>query len=152
MPGLDLTDLELPEPPVVEGELVERPAQAIAKTQARRLRSLEDDLLLEATETIQGAGHFYKISEEDIKSDTPPAAWVNELGEERARERFRLAKYALMSAKDAPVGLKMALQVHSSIVKARATEKAGSRVMNVQLVRMPEAIVEYPELEVGERK
>lgn len=147
--GLDLSDLE---PEVVTGEIVPRPAQAIAKNQARRLRSVEDDLLLEATETIQGAGHFYKISDEDIKNDTPPEAWVKELGRERAAERFRLAKYALMSAKDAPVGLKMALQVHSSIVKARATEKAGSRVMNVQIVQMPNAVVDYPEIEVGERK
>lgn len=150
--GLDLTDFE---PPVVEGEIVEkpaRPAQAIAKNQARRLRSLEDDLLLEATQVIQGANYFYKLSDEDIKNDSPPPGWVKELGEEAAKERFRLAKYALMSAKDAPVGMKMALQVQGSITKARATEKMGSRVMNVQIVRMPEAIVDYPELEVGDRK
>lgn len=140
---------ELDAPPVVTGEIVPMTSKAMEKSQSARLRSLEDEILNEATEVISGSLAFSKIDPEDPE---PPVAWVRDLGEERARERHRLAKYALMSQKDAPVGLKMATVVYSSIVKARATEKGGTRVLNVALVQMPAANVTYPKREVGERK
>ena len=143
---------ELDDPPVVTGEIVPVTAGALQRGQHARLRSLEDEILLDATETITGALGFSKISDADITRDEPPAAWVRDLGPARAAERFRLAKYALMSQKDAPVGLKIATAVHSSIVKARATEKGGTRVLNVALVQMPAANITYPKREVGERK
>lgn len=141
--------LDTPEPEVLDGELVAAPAKAIAKKQADRLRLLEDEILEEATETIIGALKFSKI---DPESKEPPKDWIAALGPERAAERFRLAKYALMDQKNAPVGMKIATNVHASITRARQTEKAGSRALNVTLVQMPAAHVEYPRLEVGERK
>lgn len=140
--------LEQLDNPPLEGEL--EPAKGpLARETIEKFRLLEDEILSEATDIIQGAMSFHKI---DPTAKEPPDEWVKSLGRERATERFRLAQYALMNAKEAPVGLKMATAVHGSIVKARSTEKAGARPLNVMLVQMPAANVKYPELEVGEEQ
>lgn len=144
-----IAELDDDEPEIVEAELVETTKPGFQESQQDRLRGIEDEILKDATEKILGAGYFSKIDPEDT---APPQEWVDELGEKGAMERFRLAKYALMNQKEAPVGLKMAMNTHASIVKARASEKAGQRVFNMTLVQMPDTAVKYPRLEVGQKK
>lgn len=126
-------------------EIVTVPSGPIQRASARRI---EDEILADAQEVLLGAGSFHRI---DPEWEAPPPEWIAALGQQRALERFRLAKYALASSKDAPVGLKLAAATHASITKARATEKSGDRVFNMTLVQMPASAVVYPEIEEKEK-
>lgn len=121
----------------------------VKPTAGMTIRAVEEELLQETNTVVSAALDFAKI---DPESDSPPSEWVERHGLEKATERFRTAKYALMSAKDAPVGLKIATQVHGGIIKARATEKSGTRIMNVTLVEMPVSTAAYPRKEIVEKK
>lgn len=134
-PFLDEYD---PEPEALEGELVEATPAHVTHA---RIRALEDEVLQEATSVIRNGLRFGKIEMGEDGKPIKPEGWTD--------EEFRLATYSLASAKDAPVGLKTANQVYSSIVKARATEKAGPRQFNVAIVNMPFTKPNtYPELDV----
>lgn len=146
---MDFSEM-LEEEPVVE---VVRPAPKPIvlppKSQYAMLRSIEDELNLDAVDKLRGASFFSKIDPEET---TPPRDWVKEIGKKAAEERLRLAKMALMPKKDVPYGLMLAESTHAGIVKARAIEKTGPRTLNMMLVQMPAAAVDYPRLEVEERK
>lgn len=124
----------------LDGEIVTDPVQAMA-----RFREVEDDIFQESIEILHGALGFAAI---DPEVDAPPQSWIDRLGYAKAMERYRLAKYALMSQKEAPVGLKMAQNVHASITKARASGNKLPARLNVMLVQMPAAQVQYPVLDV----
>jgi hypothetical protein len=99
-----------------------------------RIRKLEDRVLEQAMVNLDGVQRFSEITGLE---EEPSEAWVAEVGLEQARHRLRCAKYGLMSAKEAPVGIKVDMAVMSGIMKVRAAEKTGPRVMNAVLVQMP---------------
>ena len=99
-----------PEPPAPIVEVV----PSTPMTAARRLRSLEDELLTEATRIVAGVMSFDAI---DPESETPPQEWRQLHGEEEALRRYRLAKYGLMSRKDAPIAITVAQQTHQAITR-----------------------------------
>lgn len=133
----------------VEGELLPADHGKLTPRVESAFRQMEDEILTETSQIIRGAMNFHKI---DPEAKEPPADWVEELGQEKADEQFRLARYALMSMKNAPVAFKMATAVHASIVKARSSEKGQHRTLRVQLVQMPTAHVDYPKLEIGDER
>jgi hypothetical protein len=68
-----------------------------------------------------------------------PAAWLEEieagtLTKEEAAKRKRIAQYALMPPKEAPVALQIAAKVLSGMHKARAMEGAGPKHLNLTMV------------------
>ncbi len=111
-----------------------------------RLRDIEDSLYEKATTVVADALSFSQIDEENCKE--VPGEWIAEMGYERAAEKHRTARMALMSSKEAPVGLKLAATVQASITKARAQEKGGPKVLNMTLVQMPGANVVFEEMKV----
>lgn len=108
------------------------------------IRSIEDEMLLEASTIVRDAMKWRDIEPSSVDA---PTEWYQELKErlgdgpakDEAIKRFRVAKAAWMSSKDAPIGLKLATQVMVGIVKARATEDQAPRPLNVavQIVQMP---------------
>lgn len=111
----------------------------------RRLRSLENEIVAEASEVVASAMQFSKVTCE--KGERPPQEWIDELGEEKAMQRLRVAQSAWMSAKDSPVALKMAQAVLVGSIKANATREAAPRSLNVALVSIA-APVSFPEKEL----
>ena len=144
---LELDDLpEVVEAPVVEVmPLVPVEKKSKIQLRAEALRSIEDGILERSQAVVDDALHFGEFDPED---PNPPQAWVEELGQERAEKRLRMAKYALMSAKEAPVGLAIAKATFASIIKARATEKQGPRQLNVNVVNMTAPLPEFRVIEV----
>lgn len=136
------------------GELVDPRAPGLSITsgaplaternvQQDRLRGIEDDLLERSLTTVQDALAFQEI---DPEQASPPLAWVEELGPKAAERRLRLAKAAWMSAKDAPVGLKVAKDMAAGIIRARSAEQAAPRLaVAVQVVT---SSAQYPSIEV----
>lgn len=116
------------------------PAAALARPEPEafdKLRALEDEIHRRALVCLHDVSLWTDV-EPDTKdrpgTQEPPQAWIDELGLEAARKRLRVAKSAWMSAKEAPIGIKVAKEVAVGIARARATEKGGGTTLSVQQV------------------
>lgn len=123
--------------PVLEGLLEPAESQPLAKVdpnetladaKERDLASVEDELFNKSSEILSGALSFADI---DPENPAPPSEWLEKYGPDEAGRRFRLAKYALMSAKEAPVGIKVAESLARGIMKSRALQKAAPQALSV---------------------
>lgn len=156
-------DVEVVYPPSSTSESV-APAQQITgprKGQLTKeeeiesnLREMENDLLAEAMKMIQASQQWPKIAKElDPKNpDDIPKEWVEKFGEQGAKEVYRVARAAMMNNADAPTGLKQQVLLATGIMKARAGEKRGPKILNLSLVEMPNVTVNFPETEVKDSK
>jgi hypothetical protein len=114
-----------------------------------KLKELENELFAENLAILHDMAFFRDIEPD---CEEPPEQWVVELGAEQAKKRLRIAKAAWMSAKEAPVALAVSKSIAMGIIKARATEKAGPRSLNVALVHMVAPPVQFEERELEEKK
>lgn len=145
-PALVLQGLDalLPQAPPAEAPELD----TVQAARSRDLQSMEDHLLEQSSDLIRGSMHAMDLGlDPDLWPTTPPQAWVDEVGEERAKRLFNSAKAALLSKKNAPVALDMARSVHASITKARAQERGAPLVMNVAFITAQPVV--YEEIEVG---
>lgn len=130
--------------------LVAPPAQAatrhVEERRERSIRSLESDLLEKSLTVAMDSMRAFEISPDQ---EEPPEAWVKELGVKGAVERLRTAKMSLLSKKEAPVAIDVAKTVAMGIIRARSVEKTGPKVLNVQFVNLPTAVLpKIPELDL----
>lgn len=105
------------------------------------VQRLENQILEETSEVVLGATRFAEVTEEQT---TPPEAWVEEYGEDRARRMLEVAKEAKKPAAQAAIGLRMAQQTMVGITKARASSKRGNYTLNMTVVKMPEPPRVFP--------
>ena len=133
----------------VTAEVLEAPAPRVlskAEKRQEQLRTIEDDMLSDGLNLVSGA-----IDITALDPDNPelmPEGWKELYGIAGAKKRLRAATYGLMSAKEAPIALKMATQIVTGIIKARAAEKAGTRSLNIGQAVFIGQRVKYDELEV----
>lgn len=109
------------------------------------LRDIEDEILRSAMGTVQDVLRFREI---DPAEEGIPDEWVQKYGMLEAQRLHRLARVGWLPGKQAPCALKLANNVMVGIVKARSTEKAAPRAVNVVLVRMTAPPRSYPEMDV----
>lgn len=129
------------------------PSSQALSAQHEKLAGIEDDILRTSMETVQDAMFWqdvFPVGESEAPAG-PPQQWVDELGEERARRRFRVAMAACMNAKDAPVGLGMARATFMGITKVRAASKVGSPTLAIQFVNFPQPQLEIMDIEAEEK-
>jgi len=122
---------------------------AAAEARAEEIRGIEDRIQAGALEVIEDSMWWRSL---DPEAESPPEEWIAELGRERARQRFRVAKANWMSAKEAPIGIRTATLVSMGITKARAMEKQVPKSLNVAFVQMSAPLPEFPEIVVKGRK
>lgn len=136
---------------VIKKPLAERRRQEKlekAKQRERSLRAIESEML---EKSIQISMDCMRFAEVEPDSDEPPGSWVRELGYDKAMERLKLAKSGWMNKKEAPIGVQIAQVIAVGIIRSRATEKAGPRTLNVQMVQMSAPLPTFPELELPEK-
>lgn len=130
----------------------------------RELKRMENDLMRESTAVVYSAvAHTF-----DLDTSSPeamklmPAAWLEEVEECATEEeanakrveldkRKRIAQYALLPPKEAPVALQIAAKVLSGMQKARAMEGAGPKHLNLTLVSISspnQPLPMFPEKEI----
>ena len=118
----------------------------LEKRRADEFAQLEEQLFQSALRGLNDAMNWHDI---DPNEKLPPNDWVEKFGSpERANAVFRVAKAMWDNAKEAPIGLKIDSQVVTGIMKARATEKAGPRQLNVSIVKVTQPAIVFPEKEV----
>lgn len=81
----------------------------------------------------------------DPERDPKYIYWVKEYGEEEAKRKYRVASAGWLPSKEAPVAIAEATKIAVGIIKARASEKSGSRIINVGKLMMVGEIPALPE-------
>lgn len=136
---------DLPDEAPLVAEFVGKTPEVIPGTAREILRDVAKEIADETVRVNKDVLHFADIDPEQLD---PPPEWIRELGHEGAHRRLRTAKYALMSAKDAPVALKIAAQLGGNIIKAKASERNVENTLNIIKVHLTAPTPVYPELEV----
>lgn len=120
--------------PEEKTEIVKAKPEAIEQTEnSKWLRKAQKKLLDKSTRVIEDALLFRDI---DPSQPSPPDEWVSKLGQVEAERRFRVAKAAWMSAKEAPVAFKIAKDVFVGISKALSADAGAPKVLNMQAVQI----------------
>jgi hypothetical protein len=124
--------------------LVAKPKDAMQRKREQRdkLIGMRDELLAESLGVIRDSMRFRDIDPE-LNRDDDPAFWgmQDELGPDDAKRAYRVAKYALATAADAPIGLKLATNIAVGIMKANAAEKGAAPTLNVGKVIINQAAI-----------
>lgn len=130
----------------------------------RELKRVENELEKECGSIMLSVSkHTFDIEPGGPDSPTQiPVAWLEEVEEcvteQEAQakrveldKRMRIAKYALLPPKEAPVALQIAAKVWSGMQKARAMEGAGPKHLNLTMVSISapnQPVPMFPEKEI----
>lgn len=126
------TEVEESKAPVAvmpDGKPVFDASQTLANPESF-VDEVEEQILRDNISIIRGAAAFKDI---DHDAEEAPKEWAEQYGEKEAAVMYRLAKAAWMPAKDAPVGLTLAVKTVTSIMKLRASKNQAPR-LNVAVV------------------
>lgn len=151
-PGTPIGTTPIPLEPGASLVVAPKPEASLARKNdvTERLRGMESEILAKSLEIIDSAEDFHKAMNLDGTLATEvPQAWIAQYGQEGAEQRFKIARAACMSAKDAPVALKMAQQTAVGAMAALEKAKAGPAVFNLQFVQMVQPAA-YAEIEIVE--
>lgn len=111
------------------------------------LAEADERLLAKGQEIAEDMMAFVDINLAEFPDDeSPPREWVAELGMKRAQQRLRICRMAMLSRRDAPIGLTAALQMRDAIVARRAPPQVNN--LNIQMVQIAPADAEPPVYEV----
>jgi hypothetical protein len=130
-----------------------KPDMRLALSREDKIREVEEELHQEAAATMRDTLRFADLTPEDLANQDPsfvPEWMVAQAGGDRALagRRFRIAKYALMSSKEAPVGLKLSKDLMVGMAKVRAKEKTPPKILNMVVVHMTGNLPKFEEIEV----
>jgi hypothetical protein len=106
---------------------------------AELLRAAEDRLLTKCLDIVECSLDFDKLgftTDGQVDEDNLPFEWGLLSPNEKAR-KIRLAKYNCLPSKDVPHGVKAAHETLIGIIKARAQEASGTRVLNLEVSQFP---------------
>jgi hypothetical protein len=108
------------------------------RDQQGKLLSMRDELFKESMGVLQDAMRFrdFPQGQDDDARDMDEnfLKLVDQQGLTEATKTWRIAMAAWSSASDAPIGLKLATNIAVGIMKANASEKGGTHVLNVSKV------------------
>lgn len=146
MATLELDD-EVLEGTLETKSLVKADDRSPALIAREEIARLEDKILQEASTAVLDGLMYAKLP---VDAEAPLPAWIEELGEEKAWDRFRAARFNQMNNKEAPVGTKHAVLIHTGITRARAAEKGRPVSLNVGKVYLTLPAQQFPEQEIEE--
>lgn len=111
-----------------------------------RLAEQEDRVFARSLSTVDDMTYWADIEPD---AEQPPQEWIDELGLAGARRRLRVARGAMMSLKDAPIGLSAAKSIVSSLAKARAVRDVGRGGLQLNVMAIfPTQVTKYEEIVV----
>lgn len=103
------------------------------------LRAAEDKLLAEGLDIVQGLMDFASLGFDEqgrVDEHNLPLEWLALPIEQKAR-KIRLARYGCLPSKDIPHGAKVAVSTVIGIIKSRATENSGTKILNLEVSTFP---------------
>lgn len=103
------------------------------------LRAAEDRVLKQSLDILEGVMDFSALGFDEkgqLDENQIPFEWHLLPEAEKAR-KIRLARYGCLPSADIPHGAKLAHATAMGIIKARAQEKSGTRVLNLEISSFP---------------
>ncbi len=103
------------------------------------LRAAEDRVLKQSLDVLEGVIGFAELGFDEkgqVDENQLPFEWL-ELSEAERKRRVRLARFGMMNTADIPHGAKMAHAAAVGIIKSRAQEKGGTRILNLEISTFP---------------
>lgn len=103
------------------------------------IRAAEDKLMVQCLDIVENSLDFAALgfdSKGNVDEDSLPLEW-SLLGPMEKARKIRLARYACLPSTDIPHGVKMAHQTLIGIIKARAQEKSGTKIFNMEVSQFP---------------
>jgi len=107
-----------------------------------------DQLFQESASIVASAMRFADIEGDE---DDPPEQWIEQLGEKEAKKALRIAKFAQIPSKNAPIALEMAQKVLTGLIRAKMDRPAEGRPINIQIVQFEKERIEFPEVILDEK-
>lgn len=103
------------------------------------LRAAEDRVLKQSLDIVEGLIDFSALGFDEkgqVDENQLPFEWSLLSDAEKAR-KIRLARYGCLPSADIPHGAKLAHATAMGIIKARAQEKGGTKVLNLEISSFP---------------
>lgn len=103
------------------------------------IRAAEDKLMVQCLDIVESSLDFAALGFDasgEVDEDQLPFEWGLLTPHEKAR-KIRLAKYSCLPSAEVPHGVKLAHSTLIGIIKARAQEKSGTRILNLEVSSFP---------------
>lgn len=102
------------------------------------IKAAESKLFSDAIKVLEPYMQFGELGfdNETGEVNSIPFEWEG-LPEEDKQKRIRLAKAAWMNSAETPHGIKIAHATVLGIIKAKATEQSGTKVLNIESITFP---------------
>lgn len=115
----------------------------VDKNQAlARIEEMEGQLFEQSSTILTSALDAFELEDGEFQAE-PPTEWIELYGEKGAKKRFRAAKAALLNSASAPVALKIASQLVTTMTKAKA-DKQEAPNLNV-VINLPPSVATSPD-------
>jgi hypothetical protein len=104
------------------------------------IRAAEDRVLKQSLDVLEGVISFAELGFDEkgqVDENQIPFAW-HELSDAEKAKKIRLARFGMMSTADIPHGAKLAHAAAIGIIKSRAQEKSGTRILNLEVSTFPQ--------------
>jgi len=132
--------LDMEEDDSVKAEIVHAPSStAIARDNTSRLRLEVEERSLAVAAAVSRFGDLDPADPESVEA----------FKHKHGNEVYRLAMSAWLPNKDAPIGLKLNMDLATSLIKAAASKAPDQRPLNI-LVMINAGPVQLEEMEVGD--
>lgn len=95
-----------------------------------RMEALEQRVYEHAAQVVEALLAFSEISPQQTD---PPPAWIEQYGEEGARQRLQVAKAGWWSQANAPVAAKLSVQVMTGISRGQKYRQAKLTQNNINV-------------------
>lgn len=131
--------------------LVKEPAaKLLLPSRDEIVRGAELEVHQEAVTVIRDVMRFNELSDAELAAPGPPEWMIEECGGDVkvAGRRFRTARGAAMSAKDAPIAIKLSKDILVGMAKVRSMEKTAPKNLNVMVVQLSQPLPVFDSIEV----
>lgn len=111
--------------------------EAINKSMSlETLKAVEDKVLEDSISIVQHCLNFAEMGFDENGREIVPEEW-DDLPLREKEKRIRLAKAVWMPSADVPHGVKMAQETMIGIIKSRAKEQSGTKVLHIENATFP---------------
>lgn len=129
-------------------------AEESKKISQDMLRAAEDKLFSDSLEIVECCLDFAELGFDEngqVDENSIPEEWKR-MDVREKEKRLRLAKANWMPSSEVPHGVKMAHATMMGIIKARAHQESGARVLNIEHASFPSPapLTQYEVIEVDE--
>jgi len=137
--------------PLVPTSIEQETPAELSKTERddERLLAVESKILEESLNVLERVPGWIELDPKE--PEKMPEGWITKFGEREATRRHRIAQAAMLSERNAPMGLHLHRDIVEGVMKRRQ-ERGTNQKLNIQVVQIPiqHATINYTKQEVDD--